>query len=76
MSRNSLLRLVNAVLAFLLVMLGLESCHRKTYNIEEGKTNTIRPIDGRERAMYGTSPVRYRQSIQPEAERIMEEVIK
>ena len=76
MSKNRLLRLVNAVLALLLVMLGLESCHRKTYNIEEGKTSTIQPIDGRVRVMYGTSPVRYRQSIQPEAERIMQEVIK
>ena len=60
MSRNRLLRLINAVLALLLVILGLESCHRKTYNIEEGKMGIVRPIEGR--IMYGTLPVRYRQS--------------
>lgn len=77
MFRNRLLKLVNAVLALLLVLLGLESCHRKTYGVKEPLKDAIR---GREvRVMYATTPIRYQRQAefrQPEAERIMQEVVK
>lgn len=72
MFKKRLLKIINAVLAFSLAILGLESCHRKTYGQEEVQRDVIR---GREmRVMYGVSPIRYQR--QAEAERIIEEVIK
>ncbi len=62
MFKNQFLRLFNFVLVMLLAVLGLESCHRKTYGQGESQNEVI---DRRERAMYGTSPVRYRQQVQP-----------
>lgn len=79
MFRNRLLKLANAVLALLLVLLGLESCHRKTYGVNNPQKDAIRGRERVMRLMYGVSPVRYQRQAefrQPEAERIMLEVVK
>ena len=79
MFRNRFLKLANAVLALLLVLLGLESCHRKTYGVNNPQKDAIRGREKVMRLMYGVSPVRYQRQAefrQPEAERIMQEVVK